>query len=70
MASLLCFNPKVIDMFDIIRSIKRITGLNNQQPQEVSDAPLAGHTLEHKLDKLSGFFGQVFDQIINEYHTI
>ncbi|MES2677641.1 MAG: tetratricopeptide repeat protein [Pseudomonadota bacterium] len=62
-------------MFDIIRSIKRIAGSNNQNDKNQSEKQAVGATSEvensaHKIDKLSGFFGKIFDNIVAEFHII
>ena len=60
-----------LNMFDIIRSVKRIAGLGKKPDVEaaVNTAP-EEHPLGTKLDKLSGFFDQIFDRLLTEYHSI
>ncbi len=61
-------------MFDIIRSIKKITGLqkaNNQEPTEDQDHKVAPvQSLEHKIDKVSHFMDNFFAYVVMEYQTI
>ncbi len=57
-------------MFDIIRSIKRITNLGGKPDvKKVNPASEENH-LGGKLDKLSGFFDKLLNRVVTEYHSI
>jgi tetratricopeptide (TPR) repeat protein len=58
-------------MFDIIRSIKKITGLHKQEPVEDKEPKVAPvQALEHRIDKVSHFMDNVFAYVIAEYQAI
>jgi tetratricopeptide (TPR) repeat protein len=62
-------------MFDIIRSIKKITGLHKREQVEFKDVEAApdgakGGVLEHKIDKLSNFIDHFWASVIVEYRIV
>jgi hypothetical protein len=61
-------------MFDIIRSIKKITGLHKREKVEFKEAEQSpavnGGILEHKIDKLSNFIDHFWASVIVEYRIV
>lgn len=60
-------------MFDIIRSIKKITGLQKRDHQQVveahqNDSPV--QTIESRVDKFSNFIDHLFSFVVVEYRII
>jgi tetratricopeptide (TPR) repeat protein len=58
-------------MFDIIRSIKKITGLSKPETPEIVEPKVAPvQALENKIDKLSNFIDHLFAYVTLEYQVI
>jgi len=58
-------------MFDIIRSIKKITGLHKKEPVENKEPKVStAQSLERKIDKISHFMDNLFSWAVVEYQTI
>jgi len=57
-------------MFDIFRSIKKISGLEKKPEIRIVDQPAKENIVEKKIDKLSNFFDKAFNHIISEYSSI
>ncbi|MFT6331833.1 MAG: tetratricopeptide (TPR) repeat protein [Lentimonas sp.] len=54
-------------MFDILRSVKRITGLDKKKTSE--EQPVK-ESAQKKIDKLSSFFSGLFENAVNEFGRI
>ncbi len=58
-------------MFDIFRSVKKITGLRKKEQDYIKEPKLApAQVLESKIDKLSNFFDRFFAYVVVEYRII
>ncbi len=58
-------------MFDIIRSIKKITGLHKKEQVEIKDPEQPPvEVLSHKIDKISNFFDSTWAYIAVEFEII
>jgi tetratricopeptide (TPR) repeat protein len=60
-------------MFDIIRSIKKITGLQKRSHEQVVDTQQSDshvQTMESRVDKFSGFINHFISFIVVEYRII